>query len=410
MPSSFCPLSFCQHFLIFCAVRWVKILVPIVLLVLLAFVLLKPPSKTDAKPPRFEPMRSQPSDPFTSVHYGWGNPVPFQNGQVWLWTISRTNFHNYLYDLDKKRVVGELLNGAPVFGNNDQSKLLCETGGGPQRSLYGRFRTWINDVSKGKIPFKPNNLEVFWVLNLQDNSAKCIGELSQIAGSGSHWVPSPGFRYSWNVPSNNKREAFLCDLESGTMRRIKPKGHPRVWWDDRTILVEQSINNFGLFDVKTEKTTPLFTTSAIAQFLHEAGLTNKPIDLRPVSNWNGHDYDIYFTERTTYGESFLLKAERPGPKLTLLYRTFKREHLGRLNSSATHYLYAGESGPPGRGGNGGVFLRDLSNNSVRTVVEPDHRGQYSLPRFYNNEVIYFRNRLLWRVDLNGSNNAPLFPD
>ena len=102
-------------------------------------------------------------------------------------------------------------------------------------------------------------------------------------------------------------------------------------------------------------------------------------------------------------------SEQCAPTLKLLYRKFKFEHLGRLDVSATHYLYNGESGSPGRGGNGGVFLRELSDNTSRTIVPPDGSGQYALARFYSNEVIYFHNRLPWRMDLNGSNNVPLWP-
>lgn len=396
-----------------CAVKRLGILVAIALLVLLGFVLLRLPSKTDAKAPRFEAVQTQPTGSYTSVHYDWGGTVPFQNGKVWLMTVaSATNRHIYLYDMEKRLIVGELFNGGAVFCNRDQTKVLCEAGGGPQRSLFGPIRAWIDKISNGKIPYKPNYVEVFWVLNLEDSSAKRIGELSQIAGTGSRWVPSPGFRYGWNVPNNGKGDVFLCDLEAGTMIRIKPKGDPRGWWNDHTILVEQSASTFVLFDIESRKTTPLFTSAVFGRFLREAGLTND-MNLSLVSNWNGRDYDFYFAQRIRYHtrtESFLLKAERPGPQLKLLYPNFKFEHLGRLNPAATHYLYNGESGASGRGGNGGVYLRDLSNNTVQTIVEPDHRGQYALPRFYGNEVIYFRNRLPWRIDLNGTNNAPLFPN
>ncbi len=73
------------------------------------------------------------------------------------------------------------------------------------------------------------------------------------------------------------------------------------------------------------------------------------------------------------------------------------------------YLYQGESGAPGQGGNGGVFLRDLKDHTIRTLVEPDNAGQNALARLCEGGVIYSRNGQLWRVDLNGSNNVPLLP-
>jgi hypothetical protein len=80
-----------------------------------------------------------------------------------------------------------------------------------------------------------------------------------------------------------------------------------------------------------------------------------------------------------------------------------------LDATAAHYLYAGENGRFGSGGNGGVFLLDLASNTTRTLVPPDNSGQYSLPRFYSDSAIYFTNREPWRIDLNGSNAVRLFP-
>ena len=107
--------------------------------------------------------------------------------------------------------------------------------------------------------------------------------------------------------------------------------------------------------------------------------------------------------------SFLARADRAGPALTLLYRHFEFHWGGHLDSTATHYLYQGESGAPGEGGDGAVYLRDLTTGETATVVPPDNKGQYAIPRFYGNDVIYFRDRLLRRVGLNASNDAPLLP-
>jgi hypothetical protein len=83
--------------------------------------------------------------------------------------------------------------------------------------------------------------------------------------------------------------------------------------------------------------------------------------------------------------------------------------MNLLDNTGTHYLYDGEPGAPGQRGNGGVYLRDLTNHSTFTVVPPDNKGQYAIPRFYGNEVIYFRNRVLHRIRLDGSEDEPLLP-
>ena len=47
--------------------------------------------------------------------------------------------------------------------------------------------------------------------------------------------------------------------------------------------------------------------------------------------------------------------------------------------------------------------------SKRGLITPsDGSGQYSLPRFYQDRIIYTRSRQPWSVDVNGSNNVKLF--
>ncbi len=387
------------------------IVLPLGLAILIALCL-----KPDPLAPRFVPGKVQARGPFTSVHCDWSSPNPFAGGKVWIFAAtSPTNRHCFLYDLDTRLIAGELFNAGPIFCNHDQTKILCQGRDSLATSIKQKFVAFMRrfPIAKKQLQ-KVNEQESFWVLNLQDNSTRRVGDLSQIPGTGSTWRPSPGLRYGCNVPNNAEEGLafFLCDLETAVFEKINLQGDVQGWWDDSHILIRDQANNFILFDTTTHKTNTLFNTNALANSLREANAADSTGKIRAFNNWNGRDYDVYFAlqnESYRAGESFLLKASHAEPELKLLYRKFKFEHLGRLDSSATHYLYNGESGLPGQGGNGGVFLRNLSDATSRTLVPPDGSGQYALARFYGNEIIYFRNRLPWRMDLNGSNNAPLFP-
>jgi len=389
--------------------------VPVALCLFIVIFLLARLSPKDSTPPSFVRTTAPPTNAFQSVHYSWSDMAPFQNGKIWLWTISTStnpSTRGYLYDLEERKVLGQLTNGWAVFSNGDQSRLLCAQVQSKDTALQTIGR-WLERILNKKFSFKPGQVETFWVLDLRDNSAKRIGEVSQLPARGSTWRPSPGFRYGYNVPSDAERWTFaLCDLEERTMTTLKVRGELRGWWDDENIIVEEAINSFALFNISTRKTTPLFSAPMVEQFLSQAGLTNGPSGLQVFSTWNGGTNDIYLAPKVEFynsREGFVLKVDRTSRTLKVQHRNLKFEHLGHLNAEGTHYLYSGESGLTGRGGNGGVFLRDLASNVNHTLVEPDHRGQYALPRFYGNSVIYFRNRLLWRIDVNGSNNAPLFP-
>jgi hypothetical protein len=386
------------------------------ILLLIGLTMVLVPKGIDPEAPRFVRGLPQPLGPLTSVDYGWGELVPFAGGKVWLWTFAGTNRHCFWYDLDRRVVIGELMNAGPVFCNPKETKLLCEGHASLKSSLKQRLFALAEKFVRGKVPLpKINREDAYWVLDLRDNSVRRVGELSQIIGTGSHWRPSPGFRYGCNVPNNTEEGTafFLCDVETGAFEKIRFPGVVQGWWDESQLLVRDPANNFVLFDVVTRKTNTLFSATFLQDTLHRLNLTNYPGQIRAINDWNGHGYDYYFASQTASyraGQSFLFKTSHADPTLKLLYPNFKFEHLGRLDASATHYLYNGEPGLPGRGGNGAVLLRDLTNDSTTTLVPPDNSGWYALPRFYRDEVIYRRNRVLWRMNLDGSNNAPLFPD
>ena len=364
--------------------------------------------------PKFVPLRSPLTGTYAQMDYDWGGAVPVQDGNVWIETWSSpTNWHCYLYNVTDRLLVGELFRATPIFSYPDQSKLLCE-GYSLEGSWRWKLSRWLDKFPPGKaLARKINQVETFWVLNMKDGSAEPVGSVSQLPGSGSSFVPSPGFRYGVNRPTTSLggHELFLCDLASNLFTKITISGQLVGWWDEHTLLVHDEGNNLVLTDVTTHQTNTLLSAEATAEFMQKIGLPRGSADKGWWgSNWSGRGYDFFLTleSEKNWGESFLLKLDRSERTLKVVKRNFKSQHLGFLDAEATHYLYEGENGVRGRGGNGGVYLRDLSDDSLKTLVPPDNAGQYSLARFCGDGVIYIRKNVLWRVDLNGSNNAPLF--
>jgi len=85
---------------------------------------------------------------------------------------------------------------------------------------------------------------------------------------------------------------------------------------------------------------------------------------------------------------------------------FKFEWSDHLDPTATFYLYTGRQIGDR---SAGVFLRDLRDNTTRTLVVPDNSRYFSMPRFHHDGVIYVRSNSLWWIDLNGSNQTCVFP-
>lgn len=396
--------------------KQLRIVIPIVLCLVLLVIIVTGVFGSDPHAPRFVPVQSQPTGPYSRMDYGWGEFAPVRDGKMWFWAVPvGTNSRNqsFLYDLNNRRVVGELLNVSPIFANRDQTKLLCE-GYGFVAGLKWDIIKWARKFPFGKaLGQRLNYDEVFWVLNLTNNTAVRIGKVSQFSGAGSYFVPSPGFRYGYNRPTvNSGFDVVICDLESNRFSKVKIGGEPLGWWDEKTIFLKDKANNFGLFDVATGTGTNLFSAQSIAERLHRLDLSAEPRDITAIRHFNGYGNDILLTldSEKNWGQAFLVKVDQSDSSLKLLYRDFKFQWSGHFDTDLTHYVYQGESRGPGKGGNGGVYLRNLTNDTTLTLVEPDNGGQYSLVRFCDDGVIYWRKKLLWRVDLNGSNNAPLIPD
>ena len=392
-----------------------RLIIPVAVGIVLLTIIIAGLSGNDPHAPRFVPVQTQPTGPFKAMHYDWNDVAPVRDGKVWFWTAPvATNepSRHLLYEFKSHRVIGELLNASPIFANSDQTKLLCQ-GYSASASMKWKLIRWLDKTSFGRgLGRMLAYDQAFWLLDLKNNSAVRVGKVYQGVGFGSSFIPSPGFRYGYNVPSTvNGGVFFLCDLESNLFVRMKVDGELLGWWDGERILFKDRLNNFNAFDVTTHKTNTVFAAAAISRSLQELGLSGEPGGITAMYHWNGHDNDILFTEakEKNFGRSFLLKADRKDLSLKLLYRDFKFQWLGHLDADCTHYLYEGESGRPGGGGNGGVYVRNLTNDTTLTLVEPDNGGQYSLARFWDDGVIYSRKRPLWRVELNGSNNVPLIP-
>lgn len=385
-------------------------------LVLLFLVALFWPTPANRYQPCYLPGRAPATNHFTSVDYGWLTARPFENDRVWI--VGRENQTNYSflqYDLRERRVLGKLADAWVELANGDGTKLLVVGPDAPAVTFKFRLLQLLQKISGGKITPNADRTESFWVLNLTNNATRRVGAVTQFAGTGSRWCTSPNLRYGATMPTTEFDRAFvLFDFATDTFARIPCAGYLCGWWDDQNVILQTAGRDYLLVNVARPQTNLLFSAATLRQTLEQFQLPSDPTNVQPFAHWTGTNYDLYFAEMLYEHEGkrcFLLKADRTTspPTLQLVAREFQFRWGGQFNARATHYVYQGESGAVGRGGNGAVLLRDLRDSSERTLVPPDDRGQYAIPRFYGDEIIYFRDRQLWRIGLDGSNNTPLFP-
>ncbi|MGC3960266.1 MAG: hypothetical protein QM813_20760 [Verrucomicrobiota bacterium] len=393
--------------------RWGLIIVAILLLLLGAVLLT--PDRTPSTAPRFIAGKSQPPNDVKWSDYDWLTLRPFVNDKMWIFGIRfGTNHFNYLYDLRERLVVGELRNAGVELVNGDGTKVLVVGADSPAVGLKSKLFALLQRISGGRIKSNVDRTESFWLVNLKDNTTHRVGAVTQFPGLGSRWYTSPGLRYGCTVPTTEQNAFVLFDFETERYARVSQAGRIRGWWDEQRILLHVNDRDFVLYDVVQQKTNLFFSAAELQQTLKDAQLPDDPANVDSFANWNGREYDFYFVERDYEYRAkrcFLLKVDRSKtpPVLKVVSREFQFAWGGTFNPDASRYLFQGETGASGSGGNGAVYLRDLTDNSERTLVPPDNKGQYAIPRFFGNEVIYFRDRAIWRIGQDGQHNVPLFP-
>jgi hypothetical protein len=366
------------------------------------------------KAPRFVAGRTQPTGNFTGMQYDWRSARPFEGDKIFVSAFNGTGHVRCLYDLRGRVILGELQDGWIEIGkyDGDVSKLLVSQRGSPAADLKEKFADFTQRIPGGRFHMSINTTTLsYWVLNLKNNARKRIGTISQYNGTSSSWYWSPALRYGCTAPTTENGKAFvLFDFQKETFTRIRQSGWLYGWWDEQNIVISEDNGNFALYDVVKRQTAVLFDAEAIQRAMEQFKLPGSSTNVSAFANWNGRTYDFYF--RGDYGQrmerSFLLKAERtlPTPTLKLFLPEFKFEAFGCFDARATHYQY----GSLEKGNYGAVCLRDLSDNATRILVPgaKEITAGWSPHRFYNSEIIYSRDGVLWRIGLDGSNNVPLF--
>jgi len=169
--------------------------------------------------PRFQKVTSFTPPAYTLLTYDFGADRPFEGGQAWLTLLSGTNGSaSLLFDLEQRKVVGQLLNACPAYSSADRSKLLCLTRGptSPPWVELGKaaaaavLRAFKISTPKFLTPTSSQlRSENYWILELKSNRATLVSQISQFQGAGSLFTPRQIFvSVSTNRPRQDLRTCF----------------------------------------------------------------------------------------------------------------------------------------------------------------------------------------------------------
>jgi hypothetical protein len=389
-----------------------KVVALLILLVVLAtsvFVALKSP---DTNAPRFRKIGAPTSA--NQISYDFLSSRPFEGGKMWvLASPGGTNRPAFLYDIEHRRVFGEVINGWPEMLLTDPPRLVCSQSSPvlPWDGLKGRFLGFVARISGGRINLQPpaSTGQRHWLLELDSNSATWLGDIPGTPNFSLFRSPDSHYCFTLRHGRRSEPDFYLMDLQKRLTRRLIMPASPCEWWDNTHILLRSTNCDFLLYDVRNRAVSPLIAFGNIAAFFKAEKLLDNPKQAQAFAIFNGQENDFYLTDlhqKWLAAESFLINLERPDGRLKLVSPRFKFEWSDHLDSTGQRYLYTGRTG-----GNAsdGVFLRELDSGTNRVLVAPTTDKYFSIPRFYRDSVIYIRSNALWQISLDGSNNERLFP-
>ena len=211
---------------------------------------------------------------------------------------NRTNFETFVYDIEDKKIVGQLINGSPVT-LIDRSKLLCVESVYAWSPLKERLVRLVGWISRGRIrlPRPSSQIQRYWLLDLEKHSASRMGDLPQ--RPQVTFQPSPDFHYGYTSLQGLglERGVYCSDFKRGSIRKLDHlHGWPSGWWDQRNIMVLATNNHIVLHDVTTEKTSPLIGSERIATFLRDNMIAEDPAKARAFFIWTGRENHFYLTD------------------------------------------------------------------------------------------------------------------
>ncbi len=204
-----------------------------------------------------------------------------------------TNREVFIYDIEKRQILGQVTNGWPEVLFGDPPQLLCSQ---PARKIsHDALRKLITRLSGGRITFAPpQEILTYWLLDLEKDTARLVGEIPGTPNFS--FFPSPDFRYCYTARDGRQgREYYLLDLQKRSIDELDAPAHACGWWDNTQLLIQTTNADFLLYDVRQRKTSPLGVGQLAACLLEHSLSVDDMAQVRAFPIWNGREYDFYVT-------------------------------------------------------------------------------------------------------------------
>jgi hypothetical protein len=313
----------------------------------------------------------------------------------------------FLCDLNRKKVLGELLQAEPMFVKGDD--LICVQ----HPKQYSDRMLALAWISNGRIPI-PLKQDKFLKVNMKNGRSTKVGECPTLLQSPVLLRASPNGRFAYyNNPLGSFGRPYFFDTEEkkvwlGMIENRASAPEAWGWWSATEVILHDQWDNYLLYDVPNRRTATFISVAELKNVYSGLGLPIAAGAERVLTVRNGAENDVYLLSEYDPWRRVgtLLKVERPSRALTLVSTNFHYFFNGEWNPARTHYLYCSDEQLNGHI----VHLRNLRDGTDQTLIgRGESYDYYSHPKFYGERVVYIHDNGLWMADLNGSNQFRIFP-
>ena len=379
---------------------------------------------TAADKPSYVSLDSFAPPSYTRISYDWHRFLSPVDGKTRL-TLhgpGNTLIGHYLFDVEAREVVGELKNGTPVFFDPVGGRIVCTTRGPAVSSLEKKLDAiaskaqsivdldksqWQHDIAVRKSFHE----DLYWIVEMKSNRASSIGSILEydFKERPGDFIPSPSHTHAVNAAWSGAsgEHVYTINLDKQAMGTIGTDVTAFAWWDEQQILAaDKNTRDLLLVNPDTQNRSILLPASQVADFLGRNDLDGLPGF--PIPVWDGHRFQFFMRITRKIGEAkeFDLLKLLPNCNLEIAYRSFEPRRRGCFDQAMRHYVFSCQI--PNQEDDG-VYIRNLETGEEKTLIPSTGSGEFSAPSFHGDRVIYVRDKTLWSISTDGTDQKRLFP-
>jgi len=343
------------------------------------------------------------------IYFDLSSFNPFVGGKTWIhYNMQASTGHpsSLLYDIDSMKIQGSVEGAWPESFYEGKQRTLCVLREfSDTKTLLDRARSFLEGLG---LPFGGGKQDRVYFYVLGPGQAPIhLGMAHERKGAGNNGQPAPDGRF-YRVQTTCD-EHLIVDLDSLSFERIQPaKDWQGGWWSRSEILYMNLRGDLEIYDANRKRYETVMAFPDIEKFISENGLRlgfGGQYALLPA--W-GQEEDQFYLASNQYLQKpdWLVKLDKEERRLVLVSRSFPFARLGRFNYEGTHYVFSGETETDD---SSAVYLFDLGASQFTTLVQGTKSARYySLPDFYQNEIIYKQDDTLWASNFDGTTKRVLF--